>query len=47
LGASPYQESIQKALKQRQFKPGTVNDRPAAFPMQVKIAFAPHAGCRR
>ena len=41
---APYQESIQKALKQWQFKPGTVNDRPATFPMQMKIAFAPHAG---
>ena len=41
---APYQESILKALKQWQFKPGTVNDRPATFPMQMKIAFAPHAG---
>lgn len=46
VGQAPalYQESIRKALKQWQFKPGTVNDRPATFPMQVKIAFAPHAG---
>jgi hypothetical protein len=43
---APYQESIQKALKQWQFKPGTINDRPATFPMQVKIAFAPHTGYR-
>jgi TonB family protein len=41
---APYQESILKALKQWQFQPGTVNGRPATFPMQMKIAFAPHAG---
>lgn len=41
---APYQESILKALKQWKFKPGTVNDRPATFPMQMKIAFAPHDG---
>lgn len=41
---APYQESIRNALKQWQFEPGSVNDRPASFPMPVKIAFAPHAG---
>ncbi|WP_170267116.1 energy transducer TonB [Brevifollis gellanilyticus] len=41
VGEAPemYQESIQKALSQWQFQPGTVQGKPAVFVMQVKITF--------
>ncbi|HEY1081592.1 MAG TPA: energy transducer TonB [Prosthecobacter sp.] len=41
IGEAPelYQQAIHKALRQWQFRPGTVDGQPAAFPMQVKVTF--------
>ncbi|MES2598035.1 MAG: TonB family protein [Verrucomicrobiota bacterium] len=45
VGEAPelYQEAIQKALHQWQFKPGSLQGKPATFAMQVKITFIPDA----